>query len=115
MRAGVLRHRVRLQNLTTVVDPNTGYRTNEWVDDAPQPPAGLPAEVVPLSGREFLAAAAQQSKVSVRITIRYRPGVNHRQRLLHGGQILNIEAVLPDNRSGREWLTLMCSEGVNDG
>jgi SPP1 family predicted phage head-tail adaptor len=106
---------VRLQSQTTVTDPDTGYRTEVWADVAPQPQAGLPAEVVPLSGREFIAAAAQQSKVSTRITIRWRAGVNHLQRLLYDGRVFNIEAVLPDNRSGREWLTLMCSEGVNDG
>ncbi|TKE23299.1 head-tail adaptor protein, partial [Klebsiella pneumoniae] len=29
--------------------------------------------------------------------------------------IYNIEGVLPDPRSGREYLTLPCSEGDNDG
>lgn len=33
----------------------------------------------------------------------------------HGNRIYNIEGVLPDNCSGRKYLTLPYSEGVNDG
>lgn len=110
MRAGKLRHRVKLQAFTTTVDPDTGYRDKAWTDVAT-----LWAEVAPLSGREFLAAAATQSKVTARITIRHRAGVTNNHRILHGSTIYNIEAVLPDANSGKEHLTLMCSTGVNDG
>jgi len=110
MRAGKLRHRVKLQAFTTTVDPDTGYRDKAWVDVAP-----LWAEVAPLSGREFIAAAATQSAVTARITIRHRAGVTNNHRIMHGGVIYNIEAVLPDANSGKEHLSLMCSTGVNDG
>lgn len=110
MRAGKLLHRVKLQAFTTTVDPDTGYRDKAWVDVAE-----LWAEVAPLSGREFLAAAATQSKVTARITIRHRAGVTNNHRILHGATVYNIEAVLPDAGSGKEHLTLMCSTGVNDG
>lgn len=110
MRAGKLRHRVRLQAFTTTVDPDTGYRDKAWADVAT-----LWADVAPLSGREFIAAAATQSAVTARITIRHRAGVTNNHRILHGTAIYNIEAVLPDAESGREHLTMMCSTGVNDG
>lgn len=110
MRAGKLRHRVKLQAFTTTVDPDTGYRDKAWADVAT-----LWAVVAPLSGREFLAAAATQSKVTARITIRHRAGVTNNHRILHGATVYNIEAVLPDANSGKEHLTLMCSTGVNDG
>lgn len=113
MRAGKLRHRIQLQRFTTIVNPDTGDRTQAWA--AVEGADSLPAEVVPLSGREFLAAAASQSTVTSRIQIRWRAGVTAANRLVHGDVIYNIEAVLPDNKSGREWLTLMCSQGVNDG
>lgn len=110
MRAGELRHRIKLQAFTTTVDPDTGYRDKAWVDVAE-----LRAKVAPLSGREFLAAAATQSAVTARITIRHRAGVTNNHRILHGETIYNIESVLPDANSGKEHLTLMCSTGVNDG
>ncbi|HDG7399279.1 phage head closure protein, partial [Klebsiella pneumoniae] len=53
--------------------------------------------------------------VTTRITIRYREGVTRKHRILFRGRIYNIEGVLPDPRSGREYLTLPCSEGANDG
>lgn len=111
MKAGSLRHRVDLQHFATTVNPVTGDRTKAWATVA----AALPAGIEPLSGKEFLAAAASQSQVSSRITIRYRPGVTAAHRLKQGDVIYNIEAVLPDNKTGREHLTLMCSQGVNDG
>ena len=110
MRAGTLRHRVTLQALTETVDPDTGYRDKLWADVAQ-----LSADITPLSGREYIAAAASQSAVSTRITIRYWPGVTAAMRLKQGDVLYNIEAVLPDKGSGREYLTLMCSTGVNDG
>ena len=111
MKAGALRHRVTLQDFGEVVDPATGYRTKIWRAVA----SDIPAEVAPLSGREYLAAAATQSAVTARITMRWRPGVTAQQRIVHGDAIYDIESVLPDAKSGREHLTLMCSTGVNDG
>lgn len=111
MKAGTLRHRVTLQAFTEVVDPVTGYRTKVWLDVA----SGIPADVAPLSGREYVAAAATQSSVTARITIRWRPGVTAQQRIVHGDAVYDIESVLPDAKSGREHLTLMCSTGVTDG
>lgn len=110
MQAGKLRHRVLLQGKVQQQDPLTGAVESSWVDVAT-----LWAEVSPLSVREFVAAQAGQGEVTTRIKIRYRAGVTRHQRILHRGQIFNIEGVLADPGSGREYLTLPCSEGVNDG
>ena len=110
MKAGTLRHRVTLQALTETGGPDTGYRDKSWADVAQ-----LSADITPLSGREYIAAAASQSAVSTRITIRYWPGVTAAMRLKQGDVLYNIEAVLPDAKNGKEHLTLMCSTGVNDG
>ena len=110
MKAGILRHRITLQSLTTTQDPVTGETTPTWTDFA----ADVPAEVVPLSGREFLSAAATQAEVSARMTIRYQPGVLPTMRVLFDGAIYNIAAVLPDP-TARRHITLMVSKGVNDG
>ena len=110
--AGNLRHRITIQKkMVTDRHPVTGTEITEWVPLW----ESVPAEVVPLSVREFVAAQAVQSKLSARIRIRWRPGVDASMRILHDGRIYNIEGVLPDPDSGRAYLTLPCSEGVNDG
>nr|WP_124428928.1 phage head closure protein [Pseudomonas sp. R2-37-08W] len=110
MRAGDLRHRVELQRPVFSQDPVTGEMTPAWVGVA-----GIYAAIESLSARDFLAAAAGQSKVSARIVIRYRAGVDPTMRIVHRDKIYNIEGVLADPKSGLDYLTLPCSEGVNDG
>lgn len=110
MQAGRLRHRVLLQRAVSTQSPITGAPITQWVDVAI-----VRAEVVAASAREFISAMATQSEVTTRITIRYRQGISNRDRILFRGKIYNIEGVLPDPVSGREYLTLPCSEGVNNG
>jgi SPP1 family predicted phage head-tail adaptor len=126
IQAGRLRHRVTIERLDVTLAGGTenssssssdaeagdGARTETWSDAFGR---YLSAEVVPLSGREFIAAAATQSKITTRITIRRRPGVDATMRVNHRGTLYNIEAVLPDPDSGINYLTLLCSSGVNDG
>ncbi len=108
--AGRLRHRVQLQRQVYGQSPATGAQTVSW-----EPLADVWAEVAPLSAREFVAAKAIDSEVTLRVTIRHREGVTDKCRVLFRGKILNIHGVLPDPVSGLEYLTLPCSEGVNDG
>lgn len=110
MRAGTLRHQVVIEAPHQAQDPESGSMVTTWVEWA-----RVWASVEPLSARDFIAAQAVQSEVTARIVIRYRPGVTAAMRIDHGGRLYNIHGVLPDTRSGREYLTLPVSEGVNDG
>ena len=110
MTAPRLRHRVTIQNFTTTQNSNTGAITEGWTDFDDN----VPAEVWPLSGREFVAAQAVQAGVTTRITIRYQSGILPRMRVLHGSDVYNIQAVLPDPTLRRH-LTLMCERGGNAG
>ena len=110
MASGKLRHRVRIEEQVHATDEDTGAVSTSW-----QFVAVVWAAIEPLSAREFIAAAATQSAITARITIRYRPGMRASMRILHGSSIYNIQGVLPDLESGREYLTLPCSAGVNDG
>lgn len=110
MRTGKLRHRVVIQSMEQTQDPATGEMLAKWVDVAT-----VWASIEPLSAREFIAAQSAQSTVSARIVIRFREGINSTMRLLHGSRVYNIEGVLPDPKSGREYFTLPVSQGVNDG
>jgi SPP1 family predicted phage head-tail adaptor len=111
MRAGRLRHRIDFQRPSFAQDPVTGEMIKTWVEVWGK----VPASVEPFSAREFIAAAATQNEVTARIGIRKRAGVDPTMRIIHRGKIYNIEGVLPDPKSGLDYLTLPCSEGVDDG
>lgn len=109
--AGRLRHRVSIEALVIGLDTD-GATEEQWVDQFGKL---LPAEIVALSGRELIAAQAVQSRVATRIRMRWREGIEPSMRVVHRGLAYNVEAVLPDPDSGRRWITLNCSSGVNAG
>src|SRR5690554_5553809 len=106
MLAPRLRHRVDIEQYAETRDEFGGV-VQTWSAYA----SDVPAEIVPLSGREFVAAQAMQGTVNTRITIRYDSSINPKMRINHDGTIYNIRAVLPDP-SLRRWLTLMCDTGA---
>lgn len=110
MRAGDLRHRVLLQRAEPGQDPESGAIVDRWVDVA-----SVWAAIEYLSARDFIAAQAAQSQVVARIVIRFRSDVVDTMRILHGTKIYAIAGVLPDKETGREYLTLPCSQGVTRG
>lgn len=76
----------------------------------------VPAAVEPLSARDLIAAQAGQSEASGRMVIRYRAGVLSTMRILHRGDVYNIQGPpMPDPNSGLEYLTILVAKGVNDG
>lgn len=105
--SGKLRHRVQIQRPVPEQDLQTGEPITDW-----QAVADTWADISPVSGREFLAAGAEQSEVRAKITIRHRDGVDATMRVVYRGLYYAIHAVLPDADSGREHLTLMVAEGV---
>ena len=109
MKAGALRHRITLEHNVTTRD-EWGGEVAAWQTFA----ADVPAEVVPLSGREFIAAGELQGEVQARITIRYLPGVLDTMRIQFDSAVYVIRAVLPDP-TGRRHLTLMVDKGVASG
>lgn len=108
LRAGRLRHRITIKTRVDTKDGTTGAVAVTWTEFAT-----VMAEIVPLSAREFNQAAQMQSNLAARITIRYLGGVLPSMRIEHGSTVYNIEGVLPDPKSGREWLTLPVSVVVN--
>lgn len=110
MHAGRLRHRVSLQAQVETRDDETGAVIVAWQEFAKAWSA-----IEPLSAREFVASQAVQSEVVARITMRYRNDVTAKNRIVHNGRIYNIEGVLADKDSGLEYMTLPCSEGINEG
>lgn len=114
MLAPRLRHRVDIQEFTTTQDSETGAVSEEFVSILSSDDELIPAEIVPLSGREFVAAQAVQAGVTTRITIRWQEGIAPAMRVVHEGLNYNIKAVLPDPTLRRH-ITLMCEQGVDNG
>ena len=67
------------------------------------------ARVEGISGREFIAAGAEQSATTVRVTLRFRADLDATMRFRHSGKVYSIKAVLPDNEG--KLLVCMCEEG----
>ncbi len=112
MNPGRLRHRVTFEEPGPPEQDSDGALVETWVPTFSRP---LSAEIVDLSGYELEAAQAINAKVRTSITVRYRPGFKPAMRGLHRGVIYNVEAVIADPKSGRHFLTLLCTSGVNDG
>jgi SPP1 family predicted phage head-tail adaptor len=110
MLAPRLRHRVELQEFVAQQDDYTGAVVETWQTVADN----VPAEIWPMSGREFVAAQSIQAGVNTKITIRFVDGIKPAMRVLHDTGIYNIKAVLPDPTLRRH-LTLMAEVGVNEG
>lgn len=109
MQAGKLRHRVELQRFIKQQDASTGEVAKQW-----QRVAIVWASVEPVSGKEFMEADTKQGQIQARIVMRER-AVDEAMRVIYRGKKYNINAVLSDRKSGREYVTLMVSEGTNDG
>ena len=108
--SGDLRHRVQLQRQVDTQDAATGAVIVGWSTIA-----NPWAQIRPMSAREFMQSAANQSEVRGYITIRYRGGVDASMRIVHRGKYYNIFGVIPDPESGIEHITLPVGEGVNLG
>lgn len=111
MRAGLLRHRIDIQEPKQVQDPESGEMIQVWQDCWTK----VPAKFEFVNSRELLAAKAVQSEVTAKITIRYRDGVAASMRGVHRGRIWNFTDPMTDNDSGLDYLVIPVSAGVNDG
>ena len=111
MRNGQLRHRITIESKITEQDSEYGDQVIErwevW--------ARVMARVEPLSARDLVAAQGAKSQVTARILTRYREGLNATMRVVYRGTVYSIHGVLPDPKSGREYVTLPVSEGVRNG
>jgi SPP1 family predicted phage head-tail adaptor len=108
IRAGDLRERITVQS-KSVTRNSIGDEVVTWPDFAT-----VWAQVEPLRGREFFAAAQMQSSVEVRFRIRYRSDLTvDAHRVLWRGVTYDIRSLI-DVDGRRNVLELMCASGVHD-
>lgn len=99
---------VSIQRKTTTND-SYGGQVEAWTTYAT-----VWASVMPLKGRELIAAQAAQSEVTTRIGMYYRADVQPVDRILHGSNIYNIMSVIDPEDAHRE-LQIMATTGLNEG
>lgn len=101
MRAGTLNSRVTIRQQATGQDP-LGQPLLTWSDVAT-----VWANIKHTSGIEQIKAGAETSTVKVSIQIRYKTGLTHAMRVVHGADTYNIISVLPDVGK-KEYTNLVC-------
>lgn len=104
MRAGTLRERITLQSFVSTQN-EIGEVTEAWVDFA----ALVPASVLDISGKEFIASAATQNTVLTKIVIREMTGVLASMQITHGADTYAIKSII---RQRDKSLLLMCVRGA---
>ncbi|MCB1928284.1 MAG: phage head closure protein [Rhodocyclaceae bacterium] len=103
--ASRLRRRITIEEPQRVQNLTTGAISETWAPVA----TDISAAIEPLSVRDFVAASSSQSKVSARITIRYRPGLRLGMRIVaDDGVIYRPLGYMADPVSGREYITIPC-------
>lgn len=108
LNSGDLRERVTLRTRAQGVDA-LGQESQAWTDVAT-----VWAQVLPVRGREYFAAAQMQSPTDVRMVIRWRSDVNPQMQAVWNGQPHDIVSVI-DPGARRQVLELMCISGIRDG
>lgn len=106
MQAGKLRHRVDIQKPTNAQN-SLGETVPTFVDQD-----RVWAEVMPLSGRELLAARQTTGEVTHQVTIRWRDGLTPTHRIRFGTRIFEILSVINVEERNRE-MRVLCKEHVN--
>ena len=119
MQSGRYRHQVILQRRTDSQDPG-GQVVHSYEDVV----ADAWARIEPLKGREFISAQQVQSEVTTVIYVRYHDGIDETWRVKHVTKhdespqwfdVYDVFAVMPDDKTGRRELRLMCIKRVAEG
>ncbi len=101
MQAGKLNRRIAIEQRGTTQDA-IGQPVETWTTVAE-----VWADVRYQRGLEAIKAGADVSVVNLSVRIRYRAGIDAGMRILHGSDVLDIQAVLPD-AGRREYIDLAC-------
>lgn len=104
MRAGKLRHRITLQHNQPARN-DLGEPQPAWVDYAM-----VDAEVAPLVGKEFFSAQQINSELSIKVRIRWRPGVKAGDQIVFKNRTLLIASPPINVNEKNHELVLMCRE-----
>lgn len=103
MRAGKLRHRVQIQERSNARD-EFNQQLDVWT-----PAATVSANIVGLSGREYLSRSGEAAEATHRVEMRSYAGLTPAHRILFGARILDILYVSDIDNRGIE-MHVLCKE-----
>lgn len=106
MKSGRLRDKITFQTYAESLTESGGL-VKAWTDFAI-----VFAEILPVSGREYIAASQVQGEISHKIRIRYLSGLHSKMRIVSGLRTFEIVAILPDRTNAREIIILANEKGV---
>lgn len=89
----------------TITQDEIGNEIKSWSTFAK-----VSADVKDLSGREYFAAKQSNSESTVKITIRFLPGIDSTMRILYQDRVLQLEAPPLDPDGRRRDYILMCKD-----
>lgn len=107
MNAGDLNRRITIQR--RVANEVKGENKYTFADFAT-----VHANMRPLRGREFFAAAQYQAELTTKFTIRYRTDVDETMRISYRGEFFDIGAPPIDVGGQHVWLELLAKAGTGD-
>ena len=104
MNTGRLDKRISIERLTQEQDPIYGAPVDTWI-----PTYSVWAAIEPLQGGEFIAAMSVHAELTIRIRLRYLPGIVPTMRVVYQGRVFSLTAVINVREENRE-LQLMALE-----
>lgn len=113
--AGVLRNSVYIMQPVSGAKDSLGAPTITWQSlfnttvDSVVTPAKIRAAIWPINGREFLAAQEINSKLDMRIRVRYHAGIQPKMRVVWGNRTFEISAIIQAEMR-KVFIDLMCYE-----
>ena len=106
--ANELRHRITVQAMGPDRDEDNYPIDPIWTEYKK-----LWAKVTHLSGKDLIAAQANQSKVVARLKLRYREDITTEMRIIYKDKIYGIDSqALEDTNTGYEYVTFLLSQGT---
>lgn len=106
MRAGRLRQRITIEQVTGEMRDGRGELTKTWGAFA----SNIPAAVMPLRGREFFQGHQDNRELTHKIILRYLSGVTAKMRVNYGGRYFYIVSPPINVEEKNRELNLMCVE-----
>jgi SPP1 family predicted phage head-tail adaptor len=100
MQAGQLRRPIKIKQPVKTTDGAGGY-TQIWQDVCE-----TMAAIEPMTGKEIYYAGQTQENLTVKITMRYRPGIKPAWRIYDGNTVYQISAIIDIGTRAREMQVL---------
>lgn len=104
-----MRNKITLQKMSETKDEYGTPIGYDWQDVAT-----VWASIEPISGKEYIMLQNTNSELTLRIRMRYLPGVTNAMRVVYETRIFNIQSVIDYKELHRE-MHLMCVEGDSSG